>query len=145
MNDILAFFKSKVGKDSTGSISPLMQWMNPTLISAEEGKLEYQHVVRPEMTNPMHILHGGISAAMIDDAIGATVYSLNNSHMYTTVNLTIDYFAPAKVGDVLIAESKIIKKGNQIMNASCILWNHDKSRMIAKGQSNLIKTNIALK
>ena len=145
MNEILAFFKSMVGRDSKTSISPLMQWMNPTLLHAEEGQLEYRHVVRPEMTNPMNILHGGITAAIIDDAIGAAVYSLDNSHMYTTVNLTIDYFAPAKVGDELIAATQIIKKGSQIINASCTVWNENKTRMIAKGQSNLIRTNIGLK
>lgn len=144
MNKILAFFISKIGKDSSDSISPLMQWMNPTLLSAAEGKLEFSHTIRKEMTNPMHILHGGVTAAIIDDAIGATVYSLNNSHAYTTVNLHVDYFSPAKEGDVVIAQTSVTKKGRQIMNAECMVWNSDKTKLIAKGNSNLIRTNIAL-
>lgn len=144
MNKIVAYFKSKIGKDSKDSISPLMQWLNPTILSAEEGKIEFSHVVRKEMTNPMHILHGGITAAIIDDAIGAAVYSLNNTHAYTTVNLGVDYFRPAKAGDTIIAETNIIKKGNEIMNAECVVWNSDKTRLIAKGHSNLIKTKLVL-
>ena len=144
MNKVIAYFKSKIGKDSNDSISPLMQWLNPTLISVEEGKLEFSHVVREEMTNPMHILHGGITAAIIDDAIGAAVYSLGNTHAYTTVNLGVDYFKSAKAGDTIIAESTIVKKGNQIMNAECLVWNSDKSSLIAKGHSNLIKTKLEL-
>ena len=96
------------------------------------------------MTNPMHILHGGVTAAIIDDAIGAAVYSLNNSHAYTTVNLNVDYFSPAKEGDVVIAQTAVIKKGRQIMNAECLVWNSDKTKLIAKGNSNLIRTKMEL-
>ncbi|MFS4416793.1 PaaI family thioesterase [Maribacter sp. 2307ULW6-5] len=144
MNPIVAAFKEKIGKNATDSISPLMRWLNPTLIEAEEGHLVFSHTVREEMTNPMHILHGGITAAIMDDAIGATVYSLNNSNAYTTVNLAVDYFSTAKAGDTLLAEAEIVKKGKQIMNAQCTVWNHDKSRIIAKGHSNLIRTKLAL-
>lgn len=144
MNKVIAFFKSKIGQDSTGSISPLMEWLNPTLISAEEGKLEFAHTVRKEMTNPLSILHGGITASIIDDAIGAAVYSLNNTHAYTTVNLNVDYFKSAKTGDTIIAQTNIVKKGNQIMNAECLVWNSNKTSLIAKGSSNLIKTKMEL-
>jgi len=144
MNKVVAYFKSKIGKDSTDSISPLMQWLNPTLIKAEEGELEFSHLIREEMTNPMGILHGGITAAIIDDAIGAAVYSLDNSYAYTTVNLAVDYFSSAKVGETIIAQTKMGKKGNQIMNVECLVWNQDMSRLIAKGHSNLIKTKIEI-
>lgn len=145
MNTIIAFFKSKIGKDSKDSLSPLMQWLNPTILSVEEGRLEFSHVIREEMTNPLKILHGGITAAIIDDAIGAAVYSLDNSHAYTTVNLNVDYFKSAKAGDTIIAQTNIIKRGNQIMNGECLVWNSDKTSLIAKGYSNLIKTKIELK
>jgi len=139
MNKALALFESLVGKDSSESISPLMRWLNPTLLSAEAGKLEFSYVIREEMTNPMGILHGGTTAAIIDDAVGATVFSLGKSNMYTTVNLAVDYFASAKAGDTIIAVATIIKNGNQIINTSCEVWNGDRTRMIAKGHSNLIK------
>ncbi|WP_396637277.1 PaaI family thioesterase [Maribacter sp. R77961] len=144
MNKVLAYFKSKIGKDSSDSISPLMQWLNPTLLSAAEGQLEFAHHIRDEMTNPVGILHGGITAAIIDDAIGAAVYSLDNSHVYTTVNLAVDYFSSVRAGETVIAQTVMGKKGNQIMNVECLVWNKDKSRLIAKGHSNLIKTKIEL-
>jgi uncharacterized protein (TIGR00369 family) len=144
MNKVVAYFKSKVGKDSSDSISPLMKWLNPTLLSAEEGELEFSHLIRDEMTNPVGILHGGITAAIIDDAIGAAVYSLNNSHIYTTVNLAVDYFSSARAGEIVIAQTVMGKKGNQIMNVECLVWNNDKSRLIAKGHSNLIKTKVEI-
>lgn len=144
MNKTLAFFKSQIGKDSSASPSPLMRWLNPSLHEVEEGKLEYSYVVREEMTNPIGIIHGGATAAIIDDAIGAAVFSLGNTYLYTTVNLVIDYFGRANVGETIYAKTKIVKKGRQIINGECEVWNADKTRMIAKGQSNLIQTNIKL-
>lgn len=144
MNKPLSFFKTLVGKDSVQSPSPLMRWLNPTLLKAEEGELEFSYTIREEMINPLQILHGGTTAAIIDDAIGAAVYSLGNTHAYTTVNLAVDYFSSAKAGETIIAKTSIAKKGNQIMNAECEVWNADRSRMIAKGHSNLIKTGIEL-
>jgi len=46
-------------------------------------------------TNPIQILQGGLSAGIIDDIIGATVFAMNLSHHYTTINNYVDYFAPA--------------------------------------------------
>jgi uncharacterized protein (TIGR00369 family) len=144
MNKALELFRLQIGKDASQSPSPLMQWLNPTLISAEVGALEFSYVVREEMTNPLGIIHGGTTAAIIDDAIGAAVFSLGVSHVYTTVSLSVDYFSRAKTGETIIAQTKVIKKGKQIINAECEIWNADKTRMIAKGNSNLIQTKIAL-
>lgn len=139
MNKALETLKSWIGKDASASISPLMRWLNPTLLKVEEGELEFSYVIREEMTNPMGILHGGTTAAIIDDAVGAAVWSLGKPQLYTTVNLAVDYFASAKVGETIIAKTGITKNGNQIINTACELWNADRSRMIAKGHSNLIK------
>lgn len=139
MNKALALFESLVGKDSSESICPLTGWLNPILLSAEAGKLEFSYIIRDEMTNPMGVIHGGTTAAIIDDAVGAAVYSLGKPNMYTTVNLAVDYFAPAKAGETIFAVASITKNGNQIINTSCEVWNGDRTRMIAKGHSNLIK------
>ena len=112
------------------------------MVSVEEGKLVFQYTVRNEMTNPFKTLHGGITAAMIDDAIGATLISLGESNFYVTINLAIDYFAAAKENDVILAETSIIKKGKTIVNAQCEIWNEDRSKLLAKGYTNLIKTEI---
>ncbi len=144
MNKALALFEALVGKDSSESICPLTSWLNPTLLTAEAGKLEFSYVIREEMSNPMGNIHGGTTAAIIDDAVGATVFSLGKPNIYTTVNLAVDYFAPAKVGETIIAVASITKNGKQIINTSCEVWNADRTRMIAKGSSNLIQTKMEI-
>jgi len=139
--DKLAQLQAFVGKEFTESPSPFMRWLNPVVVSAEEGQIEFQYTVRPEWLNPMGNLHGGVTAAIIDDIIGATMFSLNEKTFIVTVNNTIDYFSTAKENDHIIAETKIIKKGKQFVNTQCEIWNEDKSRLIARGTSNLFKIN----
>lgn len=134
--------QSFIGKEFTASPSPFMRWLRPVVVSAETGRLVFQYTIRQEMTNPMATLHGGITAAIIDDIIGATMLSFGEPVFYTTLNNSIDYFAPAKEGDVILAETTIIKKGNQIVNAQCEVWNEGKTKLLARGYSNMLKTGL---
>lgn len=137
--DKLAVLKSFTGKEFTASPSPFMKWLNPVVISAEEGRIEFQYTVRQEWLNPMGNLHGGVTAAIMDDIIGATMFSLNEETFIVTINNSIDYFSTAKENDPIIAGTKIIKRGKQFVNAECEIWNADKTRLIARGTSNLFK------
>lgn len=139
--DKLAVLKTFIGKEFTDSPSPFMRWLNPVVVSAEEGQIEFRYTVRPEWLNPMGNLHGGVTAAIMDDIIGATMFSLNEKSFITTINNVIDYFSTATVNDDIIAEAKIIKRGRQFVNAQCEIWNADKTRLIARGTSNLFKIN----
>ncbi|MNT21172.1 Thioesterase superfamily protein [compost metagenome] len=94
------------------------------------------------MTNPFGTLHGGVTAAIMDDAIGASLITYGEPNFYITVNLAIDYFGTAKEGDIITAETFITKKGKQITNASCEIWNNNRTKLLAKGCSNLIKQHI---
>jgi len=84
------------------------------------------------MTNPMQVLDGGVSAGIMDDIIGATEFTINLSHPYTTINNCIDYFAPAREGDIIEARSSVVKRGKQIINLQCELWLPAKNRLIAR-------------
>ncbi|OPG99216.1 thioesterase, partial [Chryseobacterium mucoviscidosis] len=79
-----------------------MKWLNPVVLSAEEGQLEFQYKVRQEWLNPMGNLHGGVTAAIFDDVIGATMFSLNEKNFIVTINNSIDYFSTAKENDNIV-------------------------------------------
>jgi len=138
----LQHLKTLIGKEFSDSPSPFMKWLKPVVISVEQGHLEFQYKIRPEWLNPIGNLHGGVTAAIIDDVLGATMFSLNEPTFYTTINNVIDYFGIAKESENIIAETHITKLGKQFVNATCEIWNADKSRLIAKGTSNLFKTEI---
>lgn len=131
-------FQKLIGKEIIDSPSHFMNWLKPNLISAERGELHCSYVVRKEMTNPYGILHGGITAGIIDDLIGATVFLLGFNSQFTTVNNNIDYFASAVEGDVITAKTSIVKQGRSIINLQCEVFLPSKKRLIAKGYSNML-------
>lgn len=141
---VMEWFQNHINKKLSDSPSPLTRWLDPVLISAEKGKLVFKHTIREEMLNPGRVLHGGIIAAIIDDAIGATTFSLEDG-FFTTINLQVDYFAPVKLEDSILAETTVIKKGRQIIHLQCEVWNETKTRCVARGNSNLIKVNLSNK
>ncbi|WP_369012228.1 MULTISPECIES: PaaI family thioesterase [Sphingobacterium] len=78
---------------------------------------------------------------MIDNTIGATMFTFNEDNFHITINNSIDYLSIAKNGDKVISSNKVIKKGRQFVLAECEIWNAKKTHMIAKGTSNLFKTS----
>ncbi|MGB4776000.1 MAG: PaaI family thioesterase [Daejeonella sp.] len=134
--------KSALNQEFSESPSPFMQWLKPVIRKAEFGSLTMEYIIRKEMTNPMGVLHGGITAGIIDDIIGATVFTMNLSNPFTTINNAIDYFSPAKEGDVIQAHTTIIKRGVQIINLQCEVWLPAKKRLIARGYSNMIRLEV---
>lgn len=132
-------FKQLIGKDSQSSVSPVMRWLNPILTGVNEKGLTYKYLIRKEMTNPFGKLHGGISALIVDDSIGATMIAFNEDFICVTVNNSIDYKGTVNEGDTIIAETSIIESDSRIITAQCEIWNADKSKIIAKGISKLLK------
>lgn len=140
-NPIIAFFKSQIGKDSSQSPSPVARWLEGTLLEAEEGHLVTAYVIRPDMTNPSGGLHGGIISLIMDELMGAAVFSLKNEYLYTSVNLIVDFLRPARAGDKLVATATVYRKGRKIMNVECVIVN-EAGKVVARGTSNLVRTEV---
>jgi len=138
-NSRLELMKKSIGKISFDSPSPFSHWLKPIIREAEYGSLKCEFLVRKDMTNPMGMLHGGVSAGIIDDIIGATIFSMDLSHSFTTINNYVDYFAPAMEGDIIEAHTSVVKLGRQIINLQCDIWLPHKKRLIARGYSNMIR------
>jgi acyl-coenzyme A thioesterase 13 len=122
MNNVLHFFESLIGKSMGNGPSPLAKWLNGTLLAAEEGSLTAEYEVREEMCNPARILHGGIAAAIMDDLMGATVFSLGVSTFFTSVNLNVDYLYSAPIGAKVIAKTAVIRAGKKVIHIECRIF-----------------------
>lgn len=143
-NPVVEQMLSQIGQSMHKSPSAVGRWLNGTLLSVEEGKVRVEFVVRPEMTNPMNILHGGTSAMIMDETIGVAVHSLNNEHFFTSINLAVDFLAPAQEGERIIAVAEIIRLGKTVINAECRILS-ESGKIIAKGMSNLVRTRLEKK
>jgi len=120
------------------ALSPVGKWLNGTLVFIEEGHVKMSFIVDETWLNPSGTFHGGMSALIIDEVMGITVYSLGNENFYTTVNLSLDYLSFALPGDEVLVESKIVRKGIAVMNVEAAIYKRDK--LLVKATSNMVNT-----
>jgi len=134
--------QSFVGQEMSEGPSPVGRWLRGILRSIEPGTVTADFTVRPEMTNPVGILHGGMIAAIMDDLIGMTIHVMNGMEsFFTSINLSVDYLASAKTGETVTATTKIVRQGASITHAECHLYNA-KGKLLAKGTTNLLRVPI---
>lgn len=138
---LYTYLQQHVGQSLAGMPSPLSAWLGGTLLAVEEHSLTIAFVVRQEMTNPGGILHGGIMAAMIDDLLGLTVNAFAPQGFFVSINLSVDFLASARVGDVVTARARLVRQGRRVVNAECTLTDAA-GQLLARGISNLIATNV---
>ena len=61
----------------------------------------------PQHANALGIVHGGMLAAFLDSAMGTAVWH-QLKRRAVTLRLSLDYLAPARVGDWLQAEGEVV-------------------------------------
>lgn len=79
------------------------QWMGIKPLLLEEGHCKVTMTVRKEMLNGYGILHGGIAYAFADSAFAFA--SNSYGRIAVSINGSMTYSTPTRLGDVLIAEA----------------------------------------
>jgi acyl-coenzyme A thioesterase 13 len=143
INSRLDFFRSLIGQNMSKSISPFGRWLNGTIRSVDYGRLVAEFTVREEMTNPAGVLHGGAAMAILDDLIGAMVFTLGRENAYTSVNLSVDFLHSARKDEVVTATVDLIREGKNIIHCEGKIV-ADSGKIIAKCATNLIQTSIKI-
>jgi uncharacterized protein (TIGR00369 family) len=88
--------------------------MSITRVDAEAGVVEADFEGKPEFTNPVGNLQGGILAAMLDDTMGpALACQLAAGEFAPTLNLNISFLKPAKPGK-LRGVGRVVRKGKDV-------------------------------
>jgi uncharacterized protein (TIGR00369 family) len=91
--------------------------MQITKVDAESGVVEADFEGKPEFTNPVGNVQGGILAAMLDDTMGpALACQLAAGEFAPTLNLNISFLKPAKPGK-LRGVGRVVRKGRDV----CVL------------------------
>ena len=85
-NKRLAWLQAHIGKSTKNSPSPFAHWLDGVLEQAELGEVAVRFAVRPDMTNPFGMLHGGVISGMLDDVSPS-------NHTITNVSATEDTIA----------------------------------------------------
>jgi uncharacterized protein (TIGR00369 family) len=83
-------------------------------VDAEAGVVEAEFEGKPEFTNPVGNVQGGILAAMLDDSMGpALACQLAAGEFAPTLNLNISFLKPAKPGK-LRGVGRVVRKGKDV-------------------------------
>lgn len=143
MNTALAHLQSRIGQTfGDQHPSPVGRWLNGTIRHVQAGEFEADFLVRPDMTNPVGILHGGVIAAIMDEAMGIAIYTLDDTNFFVAINLVTDFLRSAKLGEVVTARAKVVRRGRRIIHAECNIFNAA-GELLAKGSCNCVVTEIS--
>jgi uncharacterized protein (TIGR00369 family) len=84
------------------------------VVSVERGRVQMEIDRRPDLLQFSGFFHGGVIAALADHAAGGAVTTaLPSGRIAVTIDLHVNYLAPAK-GDVLCATARAIQVGSTI-------------------------------
>lgn len=89
--------------------------------SAEEKKLVMKHVTNHGEANPLGSIHGGITAWLLDTAIGMVNITYIGERATPTVSMSVNYIEPLFEGDEVIITSWIDRIGKTLIavHAEC--------------------------
>ncbi len=110
-NPIRNHFFNQIGKEVADMPQGFSSWLEPKIISVEEGAITIEVKVRPEMCNPIGTLHGGMHAAILDELAGMVVATMGNKTHFVSVNMTTDFLRVANSGESVRATCQILKAG----------------------------------
>lgn len=103
------FWDSMHGRAAIPPVGELLGWTLEHL-DAQAGTARVRYEAKPQFTNPLGNVQGGLIAAMLDDAMGpALVATLGPGQFAPTLEMKVSYLAPAKVGP-LWAHGRVLKR-----------------------------------
>ncbi|MEU1403213.1 PaaI family thioesterase [Streptomyces sp. NPDC005728] len=85
----------------------------------DHGRIVVSLDTRPDFSNPLGTVHGGIAATLLDSAMGCAVHTTLPAGVgYTTLELKVNYIRAARTdGQTLIAEGTVIHVGRRTATA----------------------------
>jgi uncharacterized protein (TIGR00369 family) len=114
--------------------NPVAQMVGMHLVDISPGEAVISFEMRDQLKQPHGILHGGITATLIDTAMAfAVVTELAEGEKASTIDLTIHYLRPHTEGTVTCS-AKVVRAGKRIFTLSAEVVN---------GQGKLIATAIS--
>jgi acyl-coenzyme A thioesterase 13 len=135
-NSAFESLRAHIGQTLKHYTSPFGSWLNPIIRTAEHGELELEFLVRDDMSNPAGIMHGGVTASMIDETIGMMMYCLGEPHFKASINLVVDFLSAARPGDTLLVKAKLTKQGRNLYHGVAEIIRKDDQRLIATGSAH---------
>lgn len=110
---------------------PYFQLLNMTMESLEYGAAGFRVPAQHKHLNPYDGVHGGVMASILDATCTWAAYSRMPSEMAViTVELKINYLAPAREGQELLSRGAAVKAGRTLGVATGELVENPSGRLV---------------
>ncbi len=136
-NPLLASFRTQIGSDIRLGEESLTNWLGGVLLDIQDDSAAVAYTVRPDMTNPSGVLHGGIAATMMDEVAGMMTVMSHMGRYFASVNLAVDFLSPAQMGERVTARACIVRRGKRLVNVKCTL-ERGNGELVAQASTNLL-------
>jgi len=91
-------------------------------------------------TNRIGILHGGVTAATFDYAMGILARFYSETTFSPTVSLDMKYIRPVELGDTLIVKARAISKGRKVIHLTAEGTLQSNGKVAASGAAIFLVT-----
>jgi acyl-CoA thioesterase len=138
MNDVSITEEQKRRAAAALHANDVAKMIGMELVDIAPGEATITIRMRDQLRQPHGVLHGGITATLIDTAMAyAVVTGLAEGEKATTVDLTIHYLRPHVEGAV-ICTAKVVRAGKRIITLTAEAFNEEK-KLIATAMSTYTK------
>jgi acyl-CoA thioesterase len=116
---------------------PFYRFMGIRLTKAGRGRSEIRMQVNGRVTQLAGFAHGGVSASLIDSAIGLALCTIiDQGTAITTIDLQVNFLSPAKPA-ILTARGRIIHKGKRTAVGDCEVTD-EHGQLVSKGTATYL-------
>lgn len=137
-NDTAITAEQKERAASSLSNLPLAQMLGMRLVDLKAGEAVIEIDMRDELRQPHGVLHGGVTATLIDTAMAfAIIPTLAEGERTTTIDLTVHYLRPHVEG-IFTCTARTVRRGKRIITLSAEVVNEEE-KLIATAISTYMK------
>lgn len=105
----------QINRRLAGAQFPFNQFLGVRVAEAVEDGLTLETEVRPEWGNVFGSMHGGVTASLVDTAVGlAALRTLGFTRAASTVELKVNYLRPIHTGKLTV-RARILKAGKTLI------------------------------
>ncbi|HVT64643.1 MAG TPA: PaaI family thioesterase [Mycobacteriales bacterium] len=119
---------------------PVAELIGFDIRDIQPGRVTFEMTPRLEHYNPIGMVHGGVTATLLDTVVGCAVHTrLPRGTGYTTLDLQVRYLKPVSVrtGTVL-ATGTVVHLGRRTATAEAQLIQESTSALLATATSSLL-------
>lgn len=98
--------------------------LNPRFISCDYNKKSVLIAMDTQnwMTNPSQIVHGGVTASILDFAMGLLARCSTTGYMTPTVSMDVSYLRPVPLEKTVFVEAQITMAGFSVCHVTAKVW-----------------------